>query len=108
MSRKYLETVRAVDGVVYNLSYHQQRLESVLNSLSKATIHNLLDYLNPPQKGTYRCRVLYDETNIEIEYISYTKRQVQSLKLVYSDDIDYSKKYENRASLNELFILKAD
>lgn len=108
MSKAYLETIKSVDGVISNLDYHQQRLESVLSTSLNATIHNLSDYLNPPQNGTYRCRVLYDEQTIEVEYIPYVKRQVRSLKLVYSDDIEYSKKYANRESLNELFLLKAN
>lgn len=108
MSKTYLETIKSVDGVIYNLSYHQQRLESVLSSFANATIHNLTESLNPPQNATFRCRVVYDEKNIEVEYVPYVKRQVRSLKLVYSDDIDYSKKYANRESLNELFLLKAD
>lgn len=108
MNKKYIETIKSVNGVVYNLAYHQQRLESVLSTLTNATIHNLLESLNPPQNATFRCRVVYDENNIEVEYIPYVKRQVRSLKLVYSDDIEYSKKYKNRELLDELFMLKAD
>lgn len=104
MSRSYLETIKAVDGIVHNLSYHQQRLERTL--LSKR--YDLREKLNPPQNGLYRCRVVYSEDNFEVEYIPYKKRVVNSLKLVYSDDIEYAKKYEIRDTIDELYALKAN
>ena len=108
MSRKYLETIKSVDGVLMNLSYHQQRLEGVTSSFKNSRGYNLKNILNPPKNGLYRCRVVYDEQKVEVEYIIYVKRQTKSLKLVFSDDIEYSKKYANRDHLNELFLLRAD
>ena len=108
MSKKYLETIKSIDGVIFNLPYHQQRLESVLHSLKNATIHKLSDILNPPKDGIYRCRVLYDENSVEIEYIPYYKRHVKSLKLIFNDEIEYSSKYADRSSIDELFLLKGE
>ena len=108
MSKKYLETLKSVNGEVLNLIYHQQRLEGVTSSFKNEKTYNLENILNPPKSGLYRCRVVYDEKSIEIEYITYTKRQVKSLKLVFSDDIEYSRKYANRDDINELFLLRAE
>lgn len=105
MSKKYLETIRAIDGAVQHLEYHQRRLERTLGSYN-ATVHNLSQLLKPPKNGLYRCRVLYDEDSIEIEYIVYMKRNIKSLKIIYNDEIEYSKKYANRETLNELFALR--
>lgn len=98
----YLETIRALDGEIFHLEYHQWRLAKTLAK------HNLQALLNPPKKGLYRCRVLYDLQNIQIEYIPYTKRSIKTLKLIYNDDIEYEKKYSNRSSLDELFALRAE
>ena len=106
MSKKYLETIKAIDGVIFNLSYHQQRLDSVLSTLVNARVYNLSDILNPPKRGLYRCRIVYDAESIEIAYVFYSKCQVKSLKLVFSDDIAYSQKYANRDHINKLFLLK--
>ncbi|MEA2072371.1 MAG: aminotransferase class IV [Campylobacterota bacterium] len=103
MSKKYLETIKAVDGSVLNLEYHQWRLE---RTLSLSNTHSLFKQLTPPTKGIYRCRVVYDENSIDIEYIKYFRRQVNTLKIVISDDIDYTRKYENRDTINELFALR--
>jgi len=106
VSKKYLETIKAVDGVVQNLDYHQQRLESVLSFCENPKRHILKDHLNPPQNGIYKCRVVYDETELDVAYVKYEKRRVHSLKIVYNDEIEYSKKYLERDLLNELFVLK--
>jgi len=106
VSKRYLETIKAVDGVVFNLEYHQARMESVLASLGLDKFYTLKNLLTPPKSGLYRCRVLYDVKDISVEYLPYTKREVKSLKLIYNDEIEYSQKEENRDLLNELFSLK--
>jgi len=108
VNNKYLETIKAVDGKIYNLSYHQRRLDSVTNSLPINPIYNLESILNPPKRGIYRCRVVYDTNNINVEYFEYIKRNIKSLKLIYDDYIEYEKKYENRDKINELFNKKSN
>lgn len=103
MNRTYLETIKALDGKLFNLSYHQKRYESVLKSLGINDFKNLKEYLNPPTSGLYRCRLVYDEKNISVTYHKYKKREIKSLKLVYDDKINYSKKSTNRDELNNLF-----
>ena len=103
MSRKYLETIKALDGELYHLEYHQWRLDSVLQTKNS---HQLKKLLSPPKSGLYRCRVVYTQHNIEVEYIKYSKRHVKKLKLIYDDTIEYEKKYEDRERLNQLFLDK--
>lgn len=108
MNKKYLETIRAVDGIVFNLEYHQNRYESVLKDIGAKSIQDLKNVLNPPNNGIYRCRVVYDDKTIKASYHKYIKRKVSSLKLIYNDNIDYSKKYENREAIDNLFLQKND
>ena len=108
MNNKYLETIKSLDGEIYHLEYHQQRLEEVLESLGQTTIHSLKEHLKPPKSGLYRCRVLYDEKEIHVSYYPYEKRLVESLKLLYDDTLEYSKKYANRDALNKLFMLRGN
>jgi len=103
VNKKYLETIKAKDGEIYHLEYHQWRLERTLET--KET-HKLSEYLSPPLKGLYRCRVVYCKDTIEIEYIEYIKRQVDTLKIIYDDSIEYSKKYVNREKINTLYSQK--
>ena len=105
MNKKYLETIKVEDGQIYHLEYHQWRLERALGI--KET-HKLSELLSPPQKGLYRCRIIYCKDTIHIEYIEYIKRQVKTLKIIYDDSIEYSKKYENRESINTLYSQKEE
>jgi len=100
---EFIETIKALDGRIYNLDYHQKRYEDVLNSYNVSEYKNLKDYLTPPSDGLYRCRLTYDLKCINVEYFKYKKRNVKNLKLIYDNDINYSKKYASRENINKLF-----
>jgi len=104
----YLETIKSVDGEIFNLSYHQKRYESVLNSLGIEKTENLSDYINPPPFGVYRCRLVYSIDTISVSYHEYKKRDISSLKLIFNNDIDYSVKFENRDELNALYAQRGE
>jgi len=102
----FLETIKAQDGKLFHLEYHQRRYESVLSSLGLLTFSKLQTVLNPPKDGLYRCRILYSKTTLNVTYHSYSKCEVQSLKLVYDDSIKYSQKSANREEIDKLFALR--
>jgi len=99
---KLLETIKIQDGKIFNLSYHQQRCNASRLKLFKA--HKALDLasiINPPSKGLFRCRIVYDKKLHSIEYIPYQAKEIQSLQLI-SSSLDYTYKYENREEINAL------
>lgn len=100
---KFLETVKADDGHLFHLNYHQKRLDRSMASLGSHVGYELKDLLKPPQSGLYRCRILYNSATISIEYLPYTARTFHSLQAVIDDDIDYHFKYAKRERLDELF-----
>ena len=112
----FLETIKAVDGEIFNISYHQARYESVLKEFGVKKYQNLMESLSPPDDGLYRCRLVYNEKKIDVSYHKYKKRDIKSLKLVYDDDIEYCFKstnreaidllYEKRASCDDVIIVK--
>ena len=108
VKHSFLETIKAIDGELKHLEYHQKRYEGVLNSLDKKKVDNLKELLNPPKKGLYRCRVVYSIENVEVEYIPYKKRQIHKLKLVESNTIEYSKKYADRREIDALLLQKGE
>ncbi len=59
-----------------------------------------------PEKGIYKCRVLYREKIEGIEILPYTRRNVQSICLMEADRIDYSHKYEDKSAFESLFAKK--
>ena len=104
----YLETIKVVDGEIFNLEYHQKRYEEVLKTLGIQDIKNLGEYLNPPKWGIYRCRLVYDEESIEVTYHKYKKREISSFKLIFENEIEYSLKSTNREKIDSLFSQKDD
>ncbi|MGE4419938.1 MAG: aminotransferase class IV family protein [Sulfurimonas sp.] len=110
MSKIFLETIRAVDGEVFNISYHQERYENVLKKFNISDKQNLKEFIKPPKIGTYRCRLTYDLSKephtLNVTYHVYKKREVGSLKLVYDNNIDYSLKSACRDELDALFGLR--
>ena len=103
-----LETIKIEDGKIYNLSYHQDRLDNSQKDIfDNYQSINLNSIIKPPSKGLYRCRVVYNIELIKIEYILYRPKKIESIKIIDSD-IDYKYKYENREDLNSLLDINFD
>ena len=108
MKLEFLETIKALDGVVYNIEYHQRRYEAVLSSYGIKQFVELSTLVDAPKEGLYRCRLVYDlEGNVACSYYPYVKRRTASLKLVTADKLEYSKKYADREALDTLFAKRA-
>jgi len=98
-----LETIKIENGIIYNLFYHQKRCDLSRKELYGSNCNTLLleEYIHPPQKGLYRCRIIYGKHIQSIEYIPYTPKWISSLKIVPSS-LDYHLKYANRDAINLL------
>lgn len=97
-----LETIKCEDGIIDNLTYHQERLERSRRELFGFTDPlELSSILKPPSHGLYRCRVLYSKTIESVEYIPYTPKLFNTLQIVASS-ITYDYKYANRRELESL------
>ncbi len=66
-------------------------------------LRELLEELNPPQSGWWKCRILYDGSGQEISLDSYHPKQVSSFKIVHDDQIDYRHKWADRSHLDRLY-----
>ncbi|OCL88042.1 aminotransferase class IV [Arcobacter porcinus] len=98
----YFETIKCEDFEVFNLDYHNKR---VAKTIGKNL--NLQEYINPISDELLRCKVIYNDDEIlSVDYFPYKKRDIKSFKLIYENDINYSKKYLNRENLDYLFSKK--
>ena len=106
MSR-FIETIQVLHGELRNLEFHQERFERTrLKALGLKSHPRLGEVIQVPrglEQGKLKCRVSYEKEILLIEYEPYQEHEVHSLKLVYSDSIDYGFKYANREELVELF-----
>jgi len=97
-----LETIKIDKGKVFNLSYHQKRFDQSRKELfSDMKPMDLTDMIEAPEKGLYRCRILYDTGIHSIEYMPYRAKVIQTLKIVPAN-IDYAYKYVDRNAFNTL------
>lgn len=100
----YFETIKCEDYEIFNLEYHNKRVANTI-----AMNLNLQEYIYPLSEELLRCKLVYDESGIiEVNYFPYNKREIKSFKLVFNDDIDYSKKYLDRSALDKLYEQKED
>ena len=102
-----VETIKCIDGKLDNLRYHQARFNLTRKNLFRYDrIIPLNEIIKIPakfQKGLFRCRLIYSSEIEKIEFHTHEYRNVESLKLVEDNSIDYRLKFTNRKKLNELF-----
>jgi len=105
-----LESIKLNDGEFSNLFYHEQRMNRSLKML--CGVHNqfiLEDFLNEierPEKGLYKCRIVYDDEIKDVEFIPYQPKSIRSLRIVEHDRINYEFKYADRRTIDRLFELR--
>ncbi len=108
MNKALLETIRCENGQPANLIYHQQRVDRSLEILGYTLHLDLAEQIKVPDNKLYRCRIVYDATDIEIEYIPYQKREIRRLQTIRADALEYPLKYADRSELDRLFAQRGD
>ena len=89
-----LETIKLEDGQLFNLTYHNRRMNAARRELFGITSPiDLAEYIQIPETcidGLYRCRIIYSKEIENIEFIPQKERSFTSLKIVSCNEIDYS------------------
>ena len=62
----------------------------------------------PHEKGIVKCRIVYEKEIKEIVYAPYSMREIDTLRIVYSDGINYTYKSTDREELNRLYVGRGD
>ena len=96
----YFETICCHEGEVEHLLYHERRMAKTVG-----LNFNLGEYIYVPNDDWLKCKVIYSNEGISsIDFVPYSKREIQSFKFIFDDTIEYSKKSTNREVLNQLFL----
>jgi 4-amino-4-deoxychorismate lyase len=102
------ETICCQNRQLFNLDYHNQRLnQSRFDLLNISKSIDLQDFKQIPDwvgDGLYRCRVSYDFEIKKVEFFEYQIKHPKKIGLIESPNIDYSHKYENRQVFQDLLI----
>jgi 4-amino-4-deoxychorismate lyase len=102
-----IESIKLQDGEFRNLFYHEQRMNKALSLLCGVQeyfdLEEFLKKMEHPATGLYKCRLVYDENSTEVEFLPYTPKPVNSLKIVEHDRIRYEHKYRDRSQIDRLY-----
>lgn len=105
-----IESIKVLDGKLYNLKYHNQRMQKARELLfgidTPIQLEEILQVPVAYRQGLVKCRVLYKEEIQQVTFAAYQKRNIQSLQLVFDDTINYTYKYADRTHLERLYTQK--
>ena len=105
-----IESIKLLDGQFFNLFYHEQRMLRSLHMLcgvhDDLNLEEFLKGLEIPEKGLYKCRIVYDDMSRAVEFIPYEPKIINCLRVVEHDRISYEFKYKDRKSIDRLFELR--
>lgn len=102
-----IETIRCTASQLQNLDFHNARM-----NLTRQLLFGTNDFLNLREliqipellpNRVYKCRVTYRFEIEKVEWELYQKRQVDSLKIICNDTINYPFKFKQRNDLDKIY-----
>lgn len=106
------ETISIRNGTAENLSWHQARFEaSTLALFGKSPDFSLAEVIRIPpeaQSGHFRCRIDYGKEVMDVRFQPVLSLEINSLRLIEDNEIDYPFKYADRHRLEKLFGMRGD
>jgi len=106
------ETISIRNGIAENLPWHRERFEaSYLSLFGKMPGFSLADVLRVPpeaRQGHFRCRIDYGKEIKAISFQLVLSREINSLRLVEDNKIDYPYKFADRLRLEKLYTMRGD
>jgi len=107
-----IETICIKNGEVQRVDYHMRRMNRARKDLfgCEDTIDPLTVLNNVQVAGDVllKCRIIYGKDIQKMGITPYKKKQINSLRLIVDDEIEYSYKYEDRSGLSSLLALMGD
>jgi 4-amino-4-deoxychorismate lyase len=111
MSR-LIESIKLLDGEFCNLAYHERRMIHALRSLfgesSPVALEKFVKDSGFPQKGLFKCRIVYDASSMEKTFTPYVVKPVRRLRVVTDNFISYPFKFADRKALDRLSEYRGD
>ena len=104
------ESICVLNGRVLNSKWHKLRHHSAYSEMfGESPKKSLLAGLKIPikfQTGKVKLKIIYSQNQKEFSFQHYKTQKIETLKIVHHDELDYSRKYSDRRTLNKLFSFK--
>ena len=102
-----IESIKILDNQIYRFTYHKKRMSrscaEIYDTSMPFDFSQILNEIPLLEKGLFKLRLLYDDKELEHEFIPYQMKNIESLKIVESDTINYAHKFSDRSELNDLY-----
>lgn len=109
MNFPLVESLAINDGIILNAEWHEARYRSAYKEYyGTEPRFVLLDNLTLeiPSKGLFKLRIAYNQSTQNMTISPYKFKDIQSLKMIETNDLDYHLKFTDRTAINELLVLK--
>lgn len=111
MSR-LIETIRLEKGQLGNLAYHQARMNRAFSEFfgdrAPIDVKEFLSSCPMPSVGLHKIRIVYDAEIHSVQISVYKPKNIERFKMIESNSISYSHKFEDRSALERLEALRGD
>lgn len=81
-----------------------ESLSSIFGQRPEQRLEQYLLESEYPEKGLYKCRIVYDAVSRVVSFDPYEPRAVRMVRAVEDDAISYPYKFEDRDAINRLFL----
>ncbi len=102
---RLLESIKCKNGELYNLSYHEDRMQrALLKVYGQKKRFNLAQEIKVPKgqrQGLFKCRIVYNTSILEVQFSPYKRKRIHSIKLVVDENISYPHKFEDRTCITK-------
>lgn len=106
------ESICIQDGKLLNVQWHRLRFEKAYwHFYGHSNPFDLMQGLNIPtefNQGKVKLRIRYNHQKQIFHFEKYCVQKIESLRLVYTEEIDYPYKYTEREKLEALFDQRGD
>lgn len=101
----FSEVIKVQDGHFHNLPLHQARMNRTAGHFfgTAVSLPDLQEQLpDDLRTGLVKCRLVYSDALLSVEFARYTYRPLTRIGLVHADGLDYSFKSTDRSQLDSL------
>lgn len=108
---QFIESIKILNGEIFRLTLHQERLDMVCCELlhnRKINLTEIIENQSIPTKGLFKLRILFDQHTHDVEIIPYQLPKITSLKLTETDLPSVFYKSSDREKIRLAFDQKKD
>ncbi len=102
-----VESIRIENRQLHHVELHNQRInkarQAVYGLTDRIAVEEIIKLPSDLSSERYKCRITFYPDHTEYTILPYHQREINTLKVVYDDTIDYTYKNENRQQLDAAY-----